>query len=654
MFGVPRTGQALVLSLLLLLFVVGLSAVVVKVARDHVSFTTTMRDRAQSRLLCDAGVEYALHQLDRGDWLGKLQKANRLTHAAEVPAGQGDKGSPSRGRFRLVVERCGWDAPSPAPGKPLAEMPPPLLRITSTGFVRGQQYTRATYASDPTDLWLYALNVYQVDWARDIRRRDAVTDLGDTGAESLIQELRTVPGGGRLALGARSEPVFAGVDPATVSVLLRGRDDLRALRRAEAEGSRQGEYRLDGAAGTIDFSPKDAGKTVQIRYDYFRRIPKSPGPFAFSVPYTPMVPNTEAVWDASGRPLVREAVRPRLQGHYGLDEARGRFFFTEHDTWIPVRTPHAFRGTRFTGPVRVNGDVEWSGRNLLYLCEGETVAAAGRHRIQGIAEGGTGQATCPTEVFIVDERGATSVLRSPSAHFLEGAPWHWPPPLSVAFYRGLTDRRLGGDGLYLDNSGQRQDPAEAVREWTRESSRNWHGHVYDPPGIELDLNRREPPANGVVFAEGNVRVRGIQASGTQLTVVSGGSIYVESSVGPPVPVAGQAEGGSLALIAAEHVCVNTTKLARPIAGTGSNAYLRALVWAREGTFAAVAMSGGPGQHSRRNRLLVQGAVSVNVSFPAEHWAAAFTSVEYMHDPSLRSPTRRPPWLVGEATGGAGR
>ena len=56
MFGVPRTGQALVLSLLLLLFVVGLSAVVVKVARDHVSFTTTMRDRAQSRLLCDAGV----------------------------------------------------------------------------------------------------------------------------------------------------------------------------------------------------------------------------------------------------------------------------------------------------------------------------------------------------------------------------------------------------------------------------------------------------------------------------------------------------------------------------------------------------------------------------------------------------------------------
>jgi hypothetical protein len=647
-FGVPRAGQALLLCLLLLLFVAGLSAVVVKVAREHVSFTTTMRDRAQSRLLCEAGIEYALLQLDRGEWLGKLQKANRITHLGAVPAGRSDKGSPSRGRFEVVVERCRREEPAaPAEDKLLAEMPPPLLRITATGIVDGQQCTRTTYASDPTDLWSCALNVYQVDWGQPAHRRAAVTSVGDTGTESLVQELRTIPGSGRLALGARSDPIFAGIDPGTVSVLCREAEGLRALWRAEAqvEDREPGRYRLDGAAGVLDFAPGERGKTVVIRYDYLRRVPKSPGPFVFVVPYTPMVPNTEALWDAAGRRLRRDAVRPRLQGHYGLDEERGEFFFTEHDTWIPVRTPYAFQGTRFTGPVRVNGDLEWSGRNLLYLCaaENETVAVTGTHRYRPGAQ-----------VFVTHEEGQTiAAADRPSAHVLEGAPWHWPPPLSLAFYRELTDRRLGGDGLYLNNPGHRQDPAEAVREWARESSRNWRGGVYSPPGAELDLATMELPANGVVFAEGNVNVRGIPAAGTRLTIVSGGTIYVESSVGPPVPVAGQAEGGSLALIAAQHVCVNTTQFPSRAAG-GVEAHLHALVWARGGTFGAVAAPTGPGQHGQRNRLLVRGSVSVNIAYPADRWARAFTSVEFMHDWSLRSPTRRPPWLVCEATGGTGR
>lgn len=78
--------------------------------------------------------------------------------------------------------------------------------------------------------------------------------------------------------------------------------------------------------------------------------------------------------------------------------------------------------------------------------------------------------------------------------------------------------------------------------------------------------------NGVIFAEGNVRVRGMLAPGKQLTVVSGGIIYVEGNLlkyrdrntsnAAPDPTS------AIALLAKEYVCVNTTQFVSLLTATG--------------------------------------------------------------------------------------
>jgi hypothetical protein len=102
------------------------------------------------------------------------------------------------------------------------------------------------------------------------------------------------------------------------------------------------------------------------------------------------------------------------------------------------------------------------------------------------------------------------------------------------------------------------------------------------------------PENGVIFAPGNVRVKGnlpvsyraLDANGLpapagtvipneyNLTIVSGGTIYVEGSILrpsdyiPALPL-GDASNTHVALLAKDHVCLNTTQFYAPFAvGTG--------------------------------------------------------------------------------------
>lgn len=83
------------------------------------------------------------------------------------------------------------------------------------------------------------------------------------------------------------------------------------------------------------------------------------------------------------------------------------------------------------------------------------------------------------------------------------------------------------------------------------------------------------PGNGVIFAEGNVRIKGmLPPTGTDtvtgapiqynLTVVSGGTIYIEGSILKNRSIDGSNNeipdhSGSVALLAKEYVCINTTQ-----------------------------------------------------------------------------------------------
>lgn len=191
-----------------------------------------------------------------------------------------------------------------------------------------------------------------------------------------------------------------------------------------------------------------------------------------------------------------------------------------------------------------------------------------------------------------------------------------------------------GEGVYVNNEGDVQKDVQefsggtsARSDWLRPNSGspNWQGPYYIPPGCYIQLlpdgfritrnskddsgtwrnpaNERTPkhsmrfwliddaqnpgqtliyneymtaqtaaPFNGVIFAEGNVRILGVIPVNRQLTVVSGGTIYVEGNIiRPPDPADPQEKSKSLiALLAHDYVALNTTQFVGPALETALN------------------------------------------------------------------------------------
>jgi hypothetical protein len=77
------------------------------------------------------------------------------------------------------------------------------------------------------------------------------------------------------------------------------------------------------------------------------------------------------------------------------------------------------------------------------------------------------------------------------------------------------------------------------------------------PTLTSEITRGDPsfdvPFNGVIYAEGNVRVKGRIPSGRQIIIVTNGTAYIEGNI-----VKGN-ERSALAILAKDYVCVNTTQ-----------------------------------------------------------------------------------------------
>ncbi len=93
----------------------------------------------------------------------------------------------------------------------------------------------------------------------------------------------------------------------------------------------------------------------------------------------------------------------------------------------------------------------------------------------------------------------------------------------------------------------------------------------------VDLNTYKTlDGNGVIYAEGNIRIRGMLPPGMQLTVVSNENIYIDGSLlknRPPGwndsgsaldPFRGADQTCGLALLARQNICVNTTQFFSPL------------------------------------------------------------------------------------------
>lgn len=180
-----------------------------------------------------------------------------------------------------------------------------------------------------------------------------------------------------------------------------------------------------------------------------------------------------------------------------------------------------------------------------------------------------------------------------------------------------------GNGLYINNPGDIQTESELKTlrdDWmTPGGSQYWNGPYYTPPGVTIiltsyDLDKKKLPnsntlngpdmilmqssnsgakfqwynedgdvvtpsagqmvmpypKNGVIYAEGNIRIKGTLPPHTKLTVVSGGTIYVEGSIlkcnvddnGNALPADAPRDSG-ISLLATDNVCVNTTQFFGP-------------------------------------------------------------------------------------------
>ncbi|MHB0999322.1 MAG: hypothetical protein ACYC27_08745 [Armatimonadota bacterium] len=186
-----------------------------------------------------------------------------------------------------------------------------------------------------------------------------------------------------------------------------------------------------------------------------------------------------------------------------------------------------------------------------------------------------------------------------------------------------------GEGIYIDNRYDTQPESSMFTlrgNWTQPGSQYWIGPYYTPPGISIqltpyDLDNEDGddnvmtgvpdmivthengpgqpkynwydrngnivtsagermvmpyPKNGVIFAEGNIRIQGTlppapdqnENYSNQISVVSGGTIYIEGNILKyPYDAQGlptKQKDSAIALLATDYVCVNTTQFFGPV------------------------------------------------------------------------------------------
>ena len=594
-----RTGQAAVLALFVLLIVAFALVVLTATLMGSMRRTELHQERLQAQYLAEMGIEYALEQLNHGDW---LQQERPIRFASEQ--------IPEAGNFQVEVT----DVPGTAE-----------LCIVSVGREEsGRQAQISVRTANPTELTRHIRNVYNYDYAKDKFDEDAVVEFGThgVGVNGIVQELVTVPPSGKVTLACVSDPAFGGLIPNSESITTWFGE---RYRRREILPPAQDEYVVDYFRAKLTFSPVNAGDKLLVFYDYLRRVPRPPGPYVFQLPYTPARDRSELVLGPDGQSFFRDRVFPQLQDHYFFEPDTGALRFSEHNTAQPLVTNYHFLGTRMTGSIRVNGSVRWGNRNLVYLF---------RSRGDQVEVSGTYQYRPGAKVSLVADTGREiDPLQAASecyVHKAEPAPL---VPLALNAYGKLADRERGGDGLYICNPKDRQDFPSLAAEWQAGVGGAWQGDTYEPPGEEIDLGDTRLPRNGVIYGEGNLRIEGRLPEATQLTVVSAGTIYIEGDLQKSDPCS------TVALLADQHVCINAARMRRKTSLAKLQLYVAALIYARRGSFAVVPGGGD------NNELIVYGAINENRAYPNAEWARAFGAIEHVYDAALRDRTRRPPDLV---------
>jgi len=154
---------------------------------------------------------------------------------------------------------------------------------------------------------------------------------------------------------------------------------------------------------------------------------------------------------------------------------------------------------------------------------------------------------------------------NPGASEYWRGPYYTPPAVSIILTPydldnddGDNDAATGEPDMILTHSGA---PGAPKFNWYDED-----GNVLSATGEQILMSY---PKNGVIFAEGNIRIKGMLPPDVQLTVVSGATIYVEGNIlkyRTGSPGVEPSPRSAIALLAADNICVNTTQFFGPVRG----------------------------------------------------------------------------------------
>ena len=162
-------------------------------------------------------------------------------------------------------------------------------------------------------------------------------------------------------------------------------------------------------------------------------------------------------------------------------------------------------------------------------------------------------------------------------------PYYTPPGVLITLNPGDTDGDNQPDITITRTDVTSRGRAEMWRDASGRARPDWGSTVtmpYPDPTFGRDLGPKygvnpaiHVDGNGVIFAEGNIRIRGMLPPAMQLTVVSNENIYIEGSLLKYRDTAvdpdstdkyrGADQSCGLALLAQNSVCVNTTQFFAP-------------------------------------------------------------------------------------------
>lgn len=609
-------GQSLILVLAILLVIPLLGLMFLRLVVGDIDFVTRREGMVTADLLAQSGMEYALFMLNHGDWLDRPRPFRY----------DGVVGS---GRFRVTVS---------------GDRSSNVLTVVSEGMGQCRGKCRYTaQVSNPANMTGFAMCVGNHD-VQAGRPKPAVVQIGSEGvaANSVTQEVLRIPDSGAVMVGGGRDPHFGGVVVGSDYVI---DENGSALTRDSVGPVSAGHYVISYADGRIVFSASDQGRCVYVIYDYLRTVPLPPSQLVVKLADDPVRELSERVHDCNGRQFQHSSIFPDTQGGYFIDYDRASLRLSGFDAGASLRTTFSLLGTRISGPVHVNGDIEWCHLNRLYMIEGrdDVISVTGEFRY---APGSRVQIMTEKH-SVTDVRAANLMPRS----YRDAAPSVPIPLVGLAWLRRQADPARGGDGLYIDNSqdverevigptgsGDRTNWAGQAlyREWQGTEGRYWENGVFHAPGRMLDLTSlaEEEARNGLIFAEGNLRLKGRVPAGRRLTIVSANNIYIEGSIWSSEP------DSSVAIVAERSICINLSEL-DPVGAEGVSLgmYVNAAVVARTGTLAVI-----PGG-ATNSELLFNGAIYMNEVYPNIEWAKAFASITYLYDPGLRRSGTSPRFLA---------